>query len=301
MIHHEKRVQIGWGKPVNLFFFGDLQWGTPGFSKEAWEEFKAEFKSTPNAWALGLGDYGDFVRPSMRAKLGSPLAHDDSTREQLDGMVRHEHDKILDLMGFLEGRLIGLHDGHHNWVFADGTNATQRFCTALRAPYLGWMAYTRLILHVIGHSKGTNGYAYMVLSMHGTGNGRHISSDVNWLMNNVYPNWDADLMVKGHSCKAISWFTERNYPRHRGTPGVDKKIIRFLNVGGFHGGYTDGWNASYVERAGFAPQPISWGVARIRLTNAKAVIGTKKSCIGLDVEAVSRGPGAFAKLYEGGR
>ena len=52
---------------MTLFLFGDIQYDNQnGFAKEAWEQFKSDFKKTPNAWALGLGDYNDFVRPTIQ-------------------------------------------------------------------------------------------------------------------------------------------------------------------------------------------------------------------------------------------
>src|SRR3990167_7171836 len=40
-----------------IFLFGDLQWGAKGFDEDAWAQFKDEFLTTPNAVAIGLGDY----------------------------------------------------------------------------------------------------------------------------------------------------------------------------------------------------------------------------------------------------
>jgi hypothetical protein len=79
---HEVRFPLNWGESISIFFFGDLQTGAAGFEREVWEEFKREFKTTKNAHVIGVGDYSDFLRPTMQAKLYGALAHDDSARHE---------------------------------------------------------------------------------------------------------------------------------------------------------------------------------------------------------------------------
>ena len=294
MVSHEKRIKLDWSKPVSIFFFGDLQEGQEGFSKEMWEAFKAEVLGTPRSYAIGLGDYSDWLRPTMRARLGEAVAHDDSSRQQLDNMVRRDQDKFLDVFSFLEGKIIGLHSGHHEWDFGDGTNSTQRMCSAFKAPYLGWSALNRIVFELpIYKNSKPNSSTYNIFSMHGSGNGRSIGSDVNWLVNNVFSAREANCYVKGHSCKAACSIIRRDHPKMKGPPGYYEKIYQLICCGGFHNGWTDGWHSSYVERAGFVPQPLSWAVLRITLGQhtGKKRNSFNKHCASLDVEAVSRTSG----------
>jgi len=290
MIHHISRIPLDWKKPVTLFFFGDLQLGTDGFSKEAWQEFKEEFIGTPNSYALGLGDYSDWLRPSMRGRLMGPMAHDDSARRQLDAMYRKSQDKMLDELEFLKGKLIGLHTGHHEHDFSDGTNGTQRLCSALKAPYLSWMASTRFCFYSKYNKRF--GLIFTVISMHGTGAARYATTDSRWLEVNIVPAFEANLYVKGHGCKSVAWIPfERQNVRRVGIAGLDKTLIRCLNVGGFSQGYTDGWRSSYVEKAGLTPQPIGWAIARFRLTRKDKNKPTGRSGHGyLSVEHLTKHP-----------
>ena len=271
----------------------------PGFDEGAWEEFVDEFKSTPGAMAIGLGDYGDFLRPSMAGKLYGTLSQDDSAKRQVDDMVRRTQDKLLDKLQFLEGKLIGLHDGHHQWNFADGSNSTQRICSALKAPYLGWMASTRLVLSprsAIKRAKNKErapGQVYTIISMHGSGSARAATTDARWLEANIVPAFVADIYAKGHSCKSVAWSPfSRMHIRRRGEIGVDEVLTRCLNVGGFHRGYTNGWDSSYVERAGFSPQATAWAVCRFKLDSGKHMVGEKlqQHAARIDVEHLSRFP-----------
>lgn len=270
MIHHVSTLEMA-GDGVDVFVFGDLQQtpdGVPGadrggFVREAWQEFRREFKASKNAWAIGLGDYGDWLRPSMRAKLKSAMGDDDSARAMLDNMVLKAQDSIIDSMDFLDRRLIGIHEGHHTHYLTSGGNIDQRLAAALHAPYLGWSATTRLVLKTYG--KDGPRHVVTMLSMHGNANGRKPQSALSWLDANFASSWIADVYLMGHGCKSASMAPfERQAVRREGPAGITRSIPRLMVVGGFARGFTDGWKTDYVERAGFSPQPLGWGVVRIR-------------------------------------
>mgnify|MGYP001607888204 CR=1 FL=1 len=266
MIHHISRLRLE-REELTLFVFGDLQYGADGFNLEAWKEFEHEFKTTPNAWALGLGDYQDFARPTMRGRLEASASHDDSIKKQLDKMVILEQDKLLNLMGFLEGRCIGLHEGHHTWNLGSGIKTDQRIASALKAPFLGWMASTRLCL-AYGKAKNNDHkrmLIHTIVSMHGNANARRTGGAAAWLENNIMPGFLADHYIQGHACKHVAWEpNERKEIRREGPAGTIMRIPKCMQVGGFHSGYTDGWQSSYVERFGFTPQPLGYGVIRFK-------------------------------------
>lgn len=272
MISHIADVQMDSKREATLFCFGDLQADAKGFNMEAWEQFRNEFKATPNAVALGLGDYNDFSRPTMRAAMLSALSKDDSTRQQIDDMVRKQQDRLLDKMAFLEGKLVGIHNGHHCWDFADGTNSDQRIATALKAPYLGWMAGTRLLLRY-GKKPG-HSFAYTMVSLHGNSNARKTGGAASWTEDNVVRSWIADQYVLGHCCKGMSWVpSERNTIRRQGPAGIETTLPKVLQVPGFHSGFAE--SGGYVERNSFPPQPCGWGVIKFKAFHRKAAMELK--------------------------
>lgn len=269
MIDHEFRIPIKHTNPATIFFFGDLQWGAKGFDDSAWDAFKSRFKATPNAWAVGLGDYGDWLRPSMRAPLKASLAKDKSAAVMLDDQIRRKQDELINKMAFLEGRLVGLHQGHHCWEFSSGDNSDMRICAALRTKFLGWMASTRLVFERTAEGYGD---VMTMISMHGTGNSRYTGTDSRWLDQNIVPAFHAEIYAKGHGCKADAWSPfERHIVRRKGPPGMIRQKIYCLNVPGFSRGYTNGWESGYVEQAGFQPQPLGWGELRVGQTCKKSV------------------------------
>jgi len=268
MIHHITRLNPGYAA-ASIYVFGDRQQGSTGYLKEAWEEFRNQFKREKNAVALGLGDYGDWLRPTMRERIYSSLAKDDSARHQLDDIVRKNHDEIIDDMEFLKGKLIGLHEGHHNHTFLNGGSTDQRLAAALKAPFLGWTASTRLVIQ--DPAKDGSGYVYTIVSTHGNANGRRVGAAVNWMEQNIVAGFTADQYIMGHGCKSANFVpSERSVIRRVGPPGIDRQLPRCLIVGGFARCYTDGWNSDYGERSGFTPQPIGWGIIRLK-------IGTKRA------------------------
>ena len=270
MIHHVTRLPLDFKHGANIFVFGDRQEGSEGYLDEAWQEFRDEFKRTPNSYALGVGDYGDWLRPSMRAKLLAPLSQDDSSRSMLEKDILRTHDQIIDKMEFLKGRLIGLHEGHHNWTMLGGLSLDQRLASALKAPFLGWTASTRLVLEAKKNNDSRGGYVYTMISTHGNANGRKVASALNWMEANIVSGWDADQYIMGHGCKSAAFSpSERNLIRRFGPAGVDHRVPRCLIVGGFCKSYTDGWQSGYAERAGFAPQPIGWGIISLKLVKRK--------------------------------
>jgi hypothetical protein len=54
------------GTHATLFIGGDFQFHSTGFKEEIFQEFKKDFLTSPNPYFIGLGDYGDFLRPSLR-------------------------------------------------------------------------------------------------------------------------------------------------------------------------------------------------------------------------------------------
>ena len=93
-----------------------------------------------------------------------------------------------------------------------------------------------------------------------------------WMEQNIVSGFEANHFLMGHGCKSANFVPhEKAVVRRVGLPGIDRQLPRCLIVGGFARCYTDGWNSDYGERSGFTPQPIGWGIIRLKLTRRKAM------------------------------
>ena len=260
MIHQIVRKPLK--NKLTLFLFGDLQWGIPAFNEAGFRMFKEDFLETPNAIALGLGDYEDFLRWSARVKIYS---HADAEKhQQLDNRVMKFQDELINKLSFLDGKCIGIHEGHHGWEFKSGIKSDQRLASALKAPFLGFMASTRLIVE----RTSSDHFSYTIISTHGNANARRTGGKTSWLENNIKSGWDANHYIMGHSCAMIAWSPGLIKRIRRVGPPVDNILPQCLQVGGFSDAYTDGWNSSYVERSGFSPQPVNYAKIEFTVTQS---------------------------------
>lgn len=302
MIHHIATPHFDKKEGLDLFVFGDLQRKpsetgaarkNDGFVEEAWQQFQIEWKASKNAWGLGLGDYDDWLRPSLRPLINSALGKDDSARAVLDTMVLKSHDDTIKSLQFMDKRLIGLHEGHHVHYLASGMNTDQRLSSALHTTFLGFSATHRLALTV----SPQNTRVVTMVSMHGNAGGRKVHSALAFLDANFANSWIADLFAMGHGCKNGNMVPfERQTIRREGPAGVIRSIPRLMVVGGFSRGYTDGWKSDYVERAGMTPQPLGWGLIRFRPTwNVRSperglphTLSSRSSRFGVDIEVINR-------------
>lgn len=273
MYFAEKRIAINKGSKATLFVFGDTQLGSVGYKKDMFNAFKEDFLSTPNAYGLGLGDYGDFLRPSMRAKIGEAIYQDDSARIQLDDIVRGHIKELGNELSFMKGKLVGLNSGHHEWDFKDGTNSTQQLCNQLNTTYLGWSSYT--VLKISGPSKIKNGkdgstIALKIYSTHGDGGSAYNSGDLAHLEKRIAPYWVADLYFRGHSSHGELAPLELNDITVRGEPRLIKKTRWIVNCPGMMCGYTDGL-AGYVERKNMPPASLGYIKVELHYGNFRGI------------------------------
>ncbi len=273
MYFAEKRIGLSKGSKATLFVFGDMQLGAPTFKPDMFKAFKEDFLSTPNAYALGLGDYGDFLRPSMRNKITSQFYQDDDARIQLDDIVRDHIKKLGKELDFMRGRIIGLNSGHHEWDFKDGTNSTQMLCQMLSTVYLGWSSY--MVLKISNKSKlkdGTDGatVALKIYSTHGDGGSSYNSGDLAHLEKKIAPYWIADLYFRGHSSHGELAPLDLNDITVRGEPRLVRKTRWIVNCPGMMSGYGEGL-PSYVERKNLPPAALGYVKVELHYGNFRGI------------------------------
>lgn len=297
MLTNDYRIILPHSGKVTLFIFGDMQFGATGFNEEMWQEFEHDFKTTKNAFAIGLGDYDDFVRFTVRKPMVIATHGDASARNQLDQMVFMKMNRLIKKLEFMKGRIVGMHCGHHEWDFISGQNTTQLLCHDLKCAYLDWTAYT--VLKFSTKAKGPSSSAAMkIWSTHGSGGGSYSSTDLGVLEKRIAPYWVSDLYLRGHSSKLEMIPTELNdvTVKGPGRPKIIKKTRWLVNCGGFMSGYHAG-PAGYVESKGLPPACLGWAKVEIQFANTIRDIQGKRHT-GLKIQPTLCSPSVVGGLSE---
>jgi hypothetical protein len=179
-------------EPIRIIPFGDVHWGSPGFSARHWREFISQSKRLKNAYFLGMGDYCDFASTSERAALRQIDLHD-ATRELLETVAYKQLNDFRRSIAWMGDRLLGIIGGNHTYEFADGTTADEKLANLLGVPFLGVCAVIRLALD--SHGKRT---AVDIFAHHGTGgNGYTEGNSINQVAR-LRSIVIADIYIEGH-------------------------------------------------------------------------------------------------------
>jgi len=244
----------------DLLPFGDLQIGSPLFSRETWERYVATVKKARNPLTLGMGDYADHFRPSVQERLSGAISgYDSESLKSIQNMHREYVDKyVLPLLRpvIRASSCLGLLAGHHDMDYSDGTNSTQYLCQRLGVPYLGrGEALVRVGLALGGH-RGNKLLAFDIYATHGKGVGSTVGGPIRKLQQ-LLAYFDVDIVLRGHSCDKFI-FQEPHYHMTRTHPPRLRCRNRIIaNTGGFSEGRIEG-ETSYVEKSNMIPKALGW-------------------------------------------
>jgi hypothetical protein len=162
-------------------------------------------------------------------------------------------------MSFLKNRCIGLHSGHHEWEYKNGTNSSQKLCEILNSQYLGWAAYTvvRVSPPKTKTCKKGSTISIKIFSTHGDGGSAFSSGDMANLEKRIAPYWISDLYLRGHSSKGELAPLELNDVTLKGTPRIIKKTRWIVNCPGMMSGYEMN-KTGYVELRSLPPASLGY-------------------------------------------
>ena len=158
----------------------------------------------------------------------------------------------------MRGRIIGLIEGNHYWVFQNATTSTQKMCELLGCKYLGTMSYIRLCFKKIGRS-GT--LEIKIIAHHGIGASRIAGGDMR-PVEQLADKWDCDIALMGDDHQKGTTIRTKNGFRVRADYVRAKKIL-LARTGCFLKGFVEG-QASYVVDRCYPPNDI--GLIKIEMT-----------------------------------
>lgn len=240
------------GKPINLYVFGDVHRFAKGCVEDKWLQFLDTAKRDTNTLFLGMGDYDDFASLSEREILLNPGLHDD-TRWTIDDIYTKRIMQFVNEIRFMKTKLIGLLEGNHYGVFSmGGMTTTQEMCNMMKCRYLGVNSFIRLSF--IHGSKRTS---LDIFAHHGKGAARLIGSSLN-SVEHMVSNAEADIYLMGHDHQRNAGKLSRLHLQNGGDGLVLKdKTMIIARTGSFLRGYMPD-HQSYVTRGAMKPSDIGY-------------------------------------------
>lgn len=182
----------------------------------------------------------------------------------LDEIVLRNNRQFAEEISFMRGKLIGLLDGNHNWVFRNGKTATEDLCERLGCAYLGWLAHVTMHVNPLteeGNSRGTSINVY-IIPCHGKAGGKLMGTTVNQVndLTKIFPV--ADIYIMGHDHQRYVLPASVLIPGVKGA-GIKQKRQLFARSGCFKKGYMEGVSGYEVGRL---LRPNDLGVVTFKLS-----------------------------------
>ena len=252
---HRVEVEVELGKPFKLIPFGDIHRDSDMFADTHWKEFLQYAKEQKNAMFLGMGDYTDGVSTSERIVLSNSGMHD-TTKNTFKDVYKGVAKNLVNELGFMRGRLIGLLGGNHYFDFGNGDTTDHVLAASLGTKFLGVCSFIRLSLKFKG--RGDKGLCLDIFAHHGKGGGTTPGAQFNTI-EKMLSGADADIYLMGHThgkgCIPSS-------PRIKLVGGGKELSVRertpwLGRTGSFLKAYESG-KVSYNVDAGRSPCALGW-------------------------------------------
>lgn len=228
--------------------FGDIHRDSHNCDVPRWKAWLKQAKAThdDNTFYIGMGDYNDFASYTERKQMKG--LHE-STCAKLDKVAAADVARLCDELSFMRGNILGLLHGNHEWEFTDGELATEKMCSILGCPFIGYAGYVRMVCNVHGGTKITTD----LFVSHGKGGGRLLGSTFNSIEKAVNIFHDADIYLMGHDHKRGAVPKTVLYVSR--SMEVREKIQWFGRTGSFLRGFVED-TPSYVVQAMYAPTSL---------------------------------------------
>lgn len=264
VILHYKRSDIFY-----IYPFGDIHCGTIHCAEAEAKAKRDEIRDTPNAYWIGMGDYGEFIttkdpRWDPSQKVVAPWLKQDNIAEWQRKWIKELFEPIKD-------KCIGLLYGNHEEslrLYKDD-NVHQNICDDLKVDNLGYSCFIHLSFR-----RGKETHRVKCAFTHGTGGARTEGGRVNYLKR-FMDEFEAQIYGYAHTHHIAIQSPDRLCT-------TDSLLIKSQGkVGALTGcwfrTYTQGEIASYGEKKVYGPTRI--GCPRF-------VINLNKGEIGVEVPAV---------------
>lgn len=250
---HNVVVDAEFGKPFKLIPFGDIHRDSDMFAHSHWQEFIDYAKAQKNAVFIGMGDYTDGISTSERIVMSNPGLHD-TTKNTLKDVYKGVTKTLVNELGFMRGRVVGMLGGNHFFDLGDSTT-DHMLAAALGSKYLGVCGFIRLTLRMKGRDKTAS---LDIFAHHGRGGGSTPGGQFN-AIEKMASTADADIYLMGHTHgKGVMPSTPRIklIPSRNGVE-VRERTPWLGRTGSYLKAYESG-RASYNVDAGRSACALGW-------------------------------------------
>ena len=269
MIHKNCKVELRQNKSCFLVALGDVHWNADECDRKHFKETIAFCKRMlargHTVLGLGFGDYNDSMSTSERKATRDlhdfTLDRFDEWAESISVMFYKEALKPL------EGKFVGLLEGHHYMRFQSGNDKYKRWygatntkylCELLKATYLGTCGYVTLDF---GNAK------FNILCHHGRGAAQTRSARImkRKRFGEGFP--EADAVMVGHD---HDLFIEPDQGIGINSNGMYQKTRYYVGTGSYLRGYLLARErGTYVEEGMMRPGQLGSAAFEIRKDNNK--------------------------------
>ena len=192
-------VPAKYGKPITVYFIGDVHYNSPAFAKEKWkydtDRMRREQKNGHVYYILD-GDIFEAFSTSERRSYVVNEPHD-SNKKRWEREYAQEVKQFVKENDFLVGRTLSVYGGNHFFQFSDGTTSDQALARELGCPYVGVCGYTILNLNI----RDGRCHTVKIFVHHGKSSGNNPGSMFNALTQAASFFVDADILIMGHDHK----------------------------------------------------------------------------------------------------
>ncbi len=263
---------LNW-KPTVLIPIGDVQYGSTACSEDLFRKWLDRLLNKyheQQILILGMGDYTDSLRPSIRKRLeSSGLGEDEHIGDSITDRVHRHIEGFVDLVDGTQGMWLGMLEGHHFFEFGNGVTSDTMLAEALGTKFLGDSAFFNLLF-----KRQQEVSVFTVWAHHGEGGGHTAGAPLNKI-ESVAKGWQADAFLMAHQHKAVTTKVPMLYlTRELGDslqmePLLTHYDSSYTCTGGWLQGYEQG-SMNGGRAGGHYPEqkmlrPISIGATRLEL------------------------------------
>ena len=252
-IVHKRITMLNQSDPIKIYFLGDVHYGSIVCDKKKLNGVIEAIKNDPNAYWVGMGDYGEYItKDDPRFDLELLDSNGQTDLYNAKYAVQWQTEKIVELFYPIKDKCLWMHVGNHEIKVMNkcGWNIMQYITETLNTEYAGYEALSRIMFI---RRDGGNFNSVDVYSTHGWGGGRLKGGKINRL-EEYTRDFIANVYVAAHTHDLTTTKGFRARFTHKGSVIMEEVI--YIKTGSFRRPESNKSSVpTYEQRGGMHLQP----------------------------------------------